>query len=75
MKFEFTGPNQIYDFFFFIYFYIKTEKFSCLSKVLLFLGQRTGAHSEGLLLKVKFSNLKQSLNFQILMLQLSIKKN
>ena len=44
-KFEFTGLNQILEFIF-IYFYIKIEKFTGPIKVLLVLGQRTGAHCE-----------------------------
>jgi hypothetical protein len=42
---DIPGPNQILEFIF-IYFWIKTEKFTCPNKVLLVLGQRTGAHRE-----------------------------
>ena len=46
-KFEFTGSNQTLEF---IYIYIsikiKTEKLTCLNKVLLVLGRRTGANGE-----------------------------
>ena len=40
-KFEFTGPDQILQFIF-----NKNEKITGLYKVLLVLGQRTGAHRE-----------------------------
>jgi hypothetical protein len=40
-----TGPNQILEFIL-IYFKIKNEKFTAPNKVLMVLGQRTGAHLE-----------------------------
>ena len=64
MKYDFTGPNQIYDFFLFLYISTLKLKNVLVSPKFNVLGPEDRCSQWGLLLKVKFSNFN-AFSFQL----------